>query len=120
MKLQDELVAAKALVDTPDKWVKRFFARNSEGTPCPPTDRDAVCFCLLGALSHVKGMKIDRWQTPHESANLMAEVIQGEPTDPQRPLMGYNVVTNFNDKAQHAEMLEMLDKSIALAKERDL
>ena len=40
----------KELLSDESKWTKGVLAKDSYGCDCPPTDPDASCFCLLGAI----------------------------------------------------------------------
>ena len=44
------LRAARALIDSPEKWTRGAYARDAERRAANPTDNGAVCFCALGAL----------------------------------------------------------------------
>ena len=50
MTLAYQLRAAKALIDTPEKWTQGCAARDSYGRSVSPLAHDAVCFCSWGAL----------------------------------------------------------------------
>lgn len=52
-QLAADLRAAKALIDTPEKWTQRVYARDSMGFTCESENSAAVCFCSLGALFRV-------------------------------------------------------------------
>lgn len=43
----------KALLSTPDAWTKSAAARDGAGAMVAPTEPEAVCFCLYGALRRV-------------------------------------------------------------------
>lgn len=45
MKIQE-------LFDNKSKWTKGYLASNSNGDLCNVYDRDAQCFCLIGAIYH--------------------------------------------------------------------
>ncbi len=38
------------LLDSPEKWTQGAFARTADGDEKDHTDKDAVSFCLLGAI----------------------------------------------------------------------
>lgn len=44
------LIAARALIDTPEKWTQDKLARNESGWFVPPKSPEAVCFCGEGAI----------------------------------------------------------------------
>lgn len=43
------------LLDSPDKWTKDCTARDIKGDCVTPTDINATCWCLLGAVHKVYG-----------------------------------------------------------------
>lgn len=98
MTTLEVLRAARALVDTPEKWTQGVYATDSDGNTVPPEDDDAVCFCLSGALWHA---------------------------DPDGPWGAYeavgvavrrNVIAFNDDEATtHADVLAGLDRAIAEA-----
>ena len=47
------MIAQKLLThygDDPQRWTKGIAARDKDGERCLPTSKEAVCWCLLGAL----------------------------------------------------------------------
>lgn len=38
------------LLDTPEKWLKGYFAKNKDGEFVKPLDEEAVQFCIVGAV----------------------------------------------------------------------
>jgi hypothetical protein len=40
----------KELLSEESKWTTGVLAKNGDGYDCSPTDPDASCFCLLGAI----------------------------------------------------------------------
>lgn len=55
MNVHDTLVAARAVIDTPEKWTTHCLARDAEGSPCPVEDERSVCFCAAGAIRKASG-----------------------------------------------------------------
>lgn len=47
------LIAAKALIDTPEKWIKGSNAEDGNGIVVSLEDKRAVCFCTVGAVLRV-------------------------------------------------------------------
>lgn len=41
---------AYKLLDSPEKWIKQFNAKDASGNPVPPSNENAVCWCIFGAL----------------------------------------------------------------------
>lgn len=46
----DILRAARALIDTPEKWTQKAYARDPSGFKVESNNPHAVCFCSLGAI----------------------------------------------------------------------
>jgi hypothetical protein len=91
----------RELLSAPERWTKEAFARDSPGELAGAQGRDAVCWCLDGALMRSVG------GTPGRSAvlQLLSRAAQID-----------NIWT-WNDAPErtHAEVLAVLDKAIALA-----
>lgn len=51
--VKDILLAAADLLEKPGGWTKGACARDSDRNSVPIESRDTVCFCTLGALSHL-------------------------------------------------------------------
>lgn len=47
------------LLDGPEKWTQRVYARTESGRAVSYTHPDGVCFCLSGALEHVRVTHLD-------------------------------------------------------------
>lgn len=55
MTVRENLISARALIDTPEKWTKHAKARNAAGVATMPGSKSAVCWCGFGALVAVCG-----------------------------------------------------------------
>lgn len=99
------LIAAKALIDTPEKWTKGALARKSLTSPfsCATRDPEATCWCAMGALVHVT--------PPLSFAVARAEWLL-------RRSMGTSIpVFNDGHHTTHADVMDAFDRAIELAKE---
>ncbi len=87
MSTRDILIAARALIDTPEKWVKETMHQTRNGIDC---------YCTMGAL-----MKAD-----HKAPSEVFETF--------RVSNGLNSVFRWNDAPErtHAEVLAAFDKAI--------
>ena len=101
-QLAQDLRAAKALIDTPEKWTKRVFARDSSGFGTPYDGGQAVCFCSAGAIFRTVG---DDPTRERAAMNALAIAMGGD-----RPS-----IAAFNDTSEHAEVMAAFDKAIAAA-----
>lgn len=96
------LQSTRALISSPEHWTQGTNARTAKGTPVSYDDPTATCFCLYGAVCHVAGMG----QTLEAWGYLKRLVAQGN---------SRTYVHEFNDYAQHADILQLLDEAIELA-----
>ncbi len=97
------LEAARATITPPGAWTQKASARNAKGNSVTPTNKNAVCFCLLGA--------IDRIQAESElrcsATTLLRDLVP--------PGFG-RMLADYNDASTHAEVLSLFDKAIATLK----
>lgn len=95
MSLVDDLIAAKALIDSPEKWTKGFY-QSMDG-----------CLCSLGAL----GMAIGG--NPFFPNSVARAALQAEV--PQQ--WGVLSVGAYNDDPDttHADIMALFDRAIARA-----
>lgn len=90
--VKENLIAAKALIDTPEKWLKGKLA-NADG-----------CFCAAGALKYAAGYGAGEvWDSPEYRA-----VRGGIPDTKQE-------IPSFNDRPSttHADIMALFDRAIA-------
>ncbi len=59
---------AAELLSKPDAWIQQAYSRTADGKWCPPTDPDAVCWCVRGAIAKVVGSWLDSAVKPAEDA----------------------------------------------------
>ena len=53
MNLHQQLLAIKAKIDTPEKWVRVSLARDAQGESCFVFAPEACSFCMIGAVTMV-------------------------------------------------------------------
>lgn len=99
--VKDQLIAARAFIDTPDKWTKNALSKDASGRNTRYPGGPAVCFCTLGALRQVNN-NFNREMT------LMGKLAAHVPGDSFDPV-GYN--DDF--ETTHADVLALFDKAIA-------
>lgn len=98
---QATLIAAKAVIDTPEKWIRGASACDRKGIPVAPRSHYATCFCIIGAVDRVAKNFDDRreaFDMLYKSTNI--DIISEWNDDPART---------------HAEVMEAFDKAIQLA-----
>ena len=94
MTLKSDLIAAKALIDTPEKWMKGGF-----------WDEKRTCFCVAGALRETETklgeFRRDMWR-------LVIEAL---------PEWAAGYIPDFNDAPEttHADVMALFDRAIAAA-----
>lgn len=59
-EVQEVLHKAAALVR--QGWCKNAPAKNAEGKSCGPREKDAVCWCAIGAIQKICGGPEDGWE----------------------------------------------------------
>lgn len=99
MKLIDALKETRRLIETVG-WTKGCAARDSSGNKVAPINKDAVCFCLHGAIERAVHHQYDDAQKVNRLL---------------RKLLGGQLVSVWNDQPKRnlGEVLELLDSAIA-------
>jgi hypothetical protein len=90
--VKENLIAAKALIDTPEKWIKGSFHK-------------AGCFCAVGALGMASNGNPENWGYDEREALLRALPVDA---------VAYSVAL-FNDDPDttHADIMALFDRAIA-------
>ncbi len=93
MSIKDDLIAAKALIDAPEKWTKGHYEMRG-------------CFCAVGALLKVTGLEPD--DDPTDSEKALIEALPALSRDTEF------VITSFNDAkaTTHADIMALFDRAI--------
>lgn len=107
MKPSEILRAQKALIDTPEKWTGRVFARDAAGNPIQLDSPKAVCFCSSGAL------RLSPMNFPGSA------LIFGAAVDFLRRAMRGSI-TVFNDTKGHKAVISAWDRAIAAAEKAEV
>lgn len=102
MTAADQLRAAKALIDSPEKWIKGRFAVDKLGLTTSYDDPRATCFCAVGACRRYC------FRGDLDEALPESFVALGKKASP---------VVEFNDHPDttHADVMALFDRAIALA-----
>lgn len=98
LRILEDLKAIRELLVLPENWIKGTAAMDSRNIVSYPTSKDAVKFCLLGAMDHVT--KTDYRRT----APIMTLFLELTSTCP--------VIWNDKEYRHHFEVLELLDRAI--------
>lgn len=96
------LRAARARIDSPSKWTRFSFARNSAGKGVPVQAQTAVRWCAIGAL---RGGE----ESYHYAQQFLTQAVIQITANP------FLTVPEFNDTRKHVEVLAMYDLAIQLA-----
>lgn len=102
MNTKEILIAARQLVEKPERWTQGVFARDLNGRPVDLLGPHAKCFCISGAVGRVVKRDHAKWD---QILELLAKTARRR-----------NIV-RFNDanKRTHAEVLAAFDRAIAAA-----
>jgi hypothetical protein len=103
MTVKEILIKARALISKPENWCQGSYAIDALGESTPSFSKTAVKFCALGALRKIK---TDLGGVEIFGCELVLRAVVGTPDIP-----------SFNDRADHAAVLDMYDKAIANCKE---
>ena len=119
------LIAARAKIDAPEKWIKGDYAHDDEGQSVPQATLPgrAVCFCSLGALFGVDPKLPTSFVYHSHVAYLARAAAKLAPNNEVisrlfRNLSYGGVVFHFNDleETTHADVMKMFDLAIQAAK----
>ncbi|MCA3080557.1 MAG: hypothetical protein ING71_17415 [Rhodocyclaceae bacterium] len=94
----ETLKAARQLISDPAKWTHGWLARDADGNVSHIGEKDAACWCSMGAIFHVDG--------PERPNSYAALQLLGA-------AIGGKSVARFNDTRTHAEVLALFDAAIA-------
>lgn len=115
-----ELLVARKLISSPERWTKGFFAKDDKGVPVG--FNDATCWCIRGALMHVMCVPTGF------SSGILEEAACDVLRKSQKKLYllrcdcvsGYSLsLTHFNDSilTKHADILALFDDAIEQTKD---
>ena len=106
MTTAEHLRAAKALIDTPEKWTRKVSARDKNLKPASASDKRACIFCSVGAVWRVFDGVLD------DPAVLPCELCL------ERSLpSGFDDISAYNDDPDttHPDIMSLFDRAIELA-----
>ena len=111
MKVSEVLTQAKAKIADPKNWIQDHMACDSLGRPVSPAAPHAACWCSLGALVATGA---DVWARS-DAKVLLREAIRA----PIVPGSWTSDIAGYNDNHSHAEVMQMWDRAIELAKNQE-
>lgn len=108
------LEQAKALIDTPEKWTKKAYAREKqdESSVLSYFDPKASCFCSLGALYRAGLSASCAGDVPRAR-----RVLDRATGVDHFGFSGSIVRTNDHPDTTHTDIMAVFDRAIALCKE---
>jgi hypothetical protein len=106
MKTSEVLRQARKLIEKPEHWTQGANARKANGLLCSVDATDAVCFCLNGAIH--RRMRLGDYSSCGSACGALCRVAGGS-------------FIEFNDAPgrAHAEVLDLLDRTIAAEEVRE-
>jgi len=128
-KVYELLEAAKALIDTPEKWTQKDFAKKADGKSTTwQVHNQPVCFCTLGALYNTISKQLknppELVSLTHKAERILTDVIlELFPTSDRikDPLeINTRKIVNFNDSHTHQEVMAVWDHAIFYARNKDI
>lgn len=97
---------ARDLISDPGRWTQRVSARDETGAATMATNSDACSWCALGAVSVAT-------ERAYGTGRLFDDVVHCLSTAlPTPPSGGFEPVAAFNDRVDHARVLELFDAAI--------
>lgn len=102
------LQKAQDLIRDPANWVQGNYAATRSGNPIGVLEGPACRFCTMGAVAKVMGISGVSAENSH-AARLLDEAAQ-------EMVYYVNGAVEFNDRANHANVMDMFERAIALAK----
>lgn len=98
LSVKEILIKAKALIDTPEKWIKDvYFRKVGENN----------CYCALGAICEVSGLL-----SYHISSSPAGKHLKSVVDEHLQEGQSFAV---YNDEHTHAEVMAAFDKAIETA-----
>lgn len=96
-----DLRAAKALIEDPDRWCQGAFAKMSNGMEVMPINSAAHSYCALGSAIKVSNQEFTLAAALNRTAKKM----------------GHDYASVLNDSTDHPTVMKMFDLAIELALE---
>lgn len=119
------LESVRELISCPEHWTQGAMARDNDGRDVDHVSRDAVCWCLGGAINKVyddlhRDRELYVYMTGrHDAINVKLTRMKVNQKLSQLSSYGLGAaypwasVTHFNDTHSHGEVLELLDQAIS-------
>jgi hypothetical protein len=105
------LRGARELLADKKRWARETYARDAEGNSVESLSRDAICWCVAGAIERVA-----RGTAGPFLPALLAFARANEvkiPSDDEVVELACMRVGTYNDSSEHAAIVQAFDKAIA-------
>lgn len=118
---QDLAVKAQALFDLlsdPEQHTRTILARDDAGNKIHPSNPKATCFCLVGGIVKIEGIRNHNYYELYSKASttplgkLLSHIIRSSPHHIHHPA----VLWQYNDNHPHAKVVTLLAVAAAYAK----
>lgn len=99
------------LLSEPGRWTQGVTARNSQGIQVGAISRDAVCWCLIGAVTHAYHDGDQMRMLRRMLAAVLAEMRQARLSSSERDMIP--IIAEWNDAPErtHADILRVVRKA---------
>ena len=98
------LLSVRALLSDSNRWTQFEQARSLAGTPCPLFNREAMSFCLVGAIK-----RLAYGFSENDGGRLAAGLI--ERLEQRLSLRGdRRDCAAYNDTVSHGQIIELVDE----------
>lgn len=112
------LQQARALIDTPDKWIQDHFAMTAEGDAgsFDKSVTDKACkFCMIGAMNQVGVHSVEAWDADRIAAQMEGERLLSQAVTRDGSRRGGVMRWNDTEGRTHSEVMDAFDLAIAFA-----
>lgn len=118
MKISETLIQARALIEDEAHWTQGFYAQITKApfvvdVQCGVLNRQASCYCSLGAVTKVAYTK----GKPGEDFNLSMKGREYLHKAARRK--GFISMIELNDTGIHADVLKAFDLAIEMARKKE-
>lgn len=103
--MKEQLKEIRKLIENPENWTKRFYARDKFDREVYDVSEEACKWCLLGAINRIMRSK-------ENYKNYLVVILILE--NAIRSITNHYNIVKFNDdpKTTHEDILNLLDKCI--------
>lgn len=101
---KDVLERTLALISTRDQWTQNESARDREGNPCAGGHRDAIRWCLIGAINRAAKHNYD---LRRDAGDLIASKIRS------RAIQNMYDLADYNDRTSHQRVVAAVERGLA-------